>query len=59
MSLFKNEKLDQVNVKLQELQEKREKCEAALSEISAALDNTVELFALGQVTEKTLEKLFC
>ncbi|AQX56043.1 hypothetical protein [Priestia flexa] len=56
MSLFKNEKLEKVNEQLTKLESKRNDIVKSIEEMEAALEQTVELFALGEISQKDIEE---
>ncbi|MCQ6277306.1 hypothetical protein JMM81_20750 [Bacillus sp. V3B] len=56
MKLFKNEKVEKVNEQLAKLEEKRGGIVKTIEEMEAALEQTVELFALGQISDQDLEE---
>src|SRR5699024_4766736 len=56
MNLFKNEKLDTVNERLTKLKAKRVEIQKSIEEMESALEQTVELFATGKVSEKDIEE---
>jgi DNA repair exonuclease SbcCD ATPase subunit len=54
--MFKNEKVEKVNEQLTKLETKRDEIVKTIAEMEAALDKTVELFALGEINEKDIEE---
>src|SRR5690625_376509 len=56
MSLFKSEKLDKVNEQLSKLKSKRDEIQKSIEEMESALEQTVELYAVGQISDKDIEE---
>lgn len=56
MAFLKNEKLDNVNEKLKELQQKRQTLSDEISNIQQTLDETFNYFAQGKVTDEQIEQ---
>ncbi|MFC4022706.1 hypothetical protein ACFOUV_02600 [Oceanobacillus longus] len=54
--MFKNEKVDKINERLQTLEAKREEIANTIGEMETALEQTVEMFALGQIEEKDINE---
>ncbi|PRS16526.1 hypothetical protein C6W27_08990 [Bacillus paralicheniformis] len=56
MKLFENEKLKKVNERLSELTEKRESLQNEVNEILQAVEDSVQSYALGEVSEEDVQK---
>lgn len=54
--MFKNEKVDKINEQMKKLEDKKTEIEKAISDMETALDQTVELYALGEITDKDVEE---
>lgn len=56
MALFKNEKVEKVNEQLSKLQAKKKGIETTISDMELALEQTTELYAMGEIGEKDINE---
>ncbi|MDE4086194.1 hypothetical protein PO902_14195 [Planococcus maritimus] len=53
--MFKNEKIEKVDEQLAKLEGKKSEIEKSIADMQIALDNTVELYATGEISDKDIE----
>ena len=57
MKLLENEKLTKVNERLSELEAKKETIQSEINEILQAVEDSVQAYAMGEVSEEDVQKV--